>query len=117
PYTTLFRSLRVPPLILQGAGNRVSSQKRNKRTQLGGKKQRGQESIKSTPIPLLCPPPHGLRSTSGPRARRCADRGAIPEGYRLLPSVRGDLRAKLGRSDEARAECERSNSLTRNAID
>ena len=36
-------------------------------------------------------------------------------GYHLLPSVRGDLLAKLGRFDEARAECERAASLTRNA--
>jgi predicted RNA polymerase sigma factor len=37
------------------------------------------------------------------------------ENYHLLPSVRGDLLAKLGRSDEARAEFERAASLTRNA--
>jgi RNA polymerase sigma-70 factor (ECF subfamily) len=37
------------------------------------------------------------------------------KGYHLLPSVRGDLLAKLGRSDEARAEFERAASLTRNA--
>jgi len=36
-------------------------------------------------------------------------------GYHLLPSVRGDLLAKLGRFDEARAECARAASLTRNA--
>ncbi|OJT27551.1 RNA polymerase subunit sigma-24 [Archangium sp. Cb G35] len=36
------------------------------------------------------------------------------EGYHLLPSVRGDLLAKLGRLDEARAEFERAASLTRN---
>src|SRR5438067_12473777 len=35
-------------------------------------------------------------------------------GYHLLPSVRGDLLAKLGRADEARAEFERAASLTRN---
>ena len=35
--------------------------------------------------------------------------------YHLLPSVRGDLLAKLGRFEEARAECERAASLTRNA--
>jgi RNA polymerase sigma-70 factor (ECF subfamily) len=35
--------------------------------------------------------------------------------YHLLPSVRGDLLAKLGRSDEARDEFERAASLTRNA--
>jgi RNA polymerase sigma-70 factor (ECF subfamily) len=37
------------------------------------------------------------------------------KGYHLLPSVRGDLLAKLGRADEARAEFERAASLTRNA--
>ncbi len=34
--------------------------------------------------------------------------------YHLLPAVRGDLLAKLGRSDEARAEFKRAASLTRN---
>jgi len=37
------------------------------------------------------------------------------KGYHLLPSVRGDLLAKLGRYDEARAECERAAQMTRNA--
>ncbi len=36
------------------------------------------------------------------------------QGYHLLPSVRGDLLAKVGRFDEARAECERAAALTRN---
>jgi len=36
-------------------------------------------------------------------------------GYHFLPSVRGDLLAKLGRLDEARGELERAASLTRNA--
>ncbi|MEI7036364.1 RNA polymerase sigma factor [Fulvimonas yonginensis] len=35
--------------------------------------------------------------------------------YHLLPAVRGDLLAKLGRRDEARAEFERAAQLTRNA--
>jgi RNA polymerase sigma-70 factor (ECF subfamily) len=35
--------------------------------------------------------------------------------YHLLPAVRGDLLAKLGRADEARQEFERAASLTRNA--
>jgi RNA polymerase sigma factor (sigma-70 family) len=35
-------------------------------------------------------------------------------GYHLLPSVRGDFLAKLGRREEARAEFERAASLTRN---
>jgi predicted RNA polymerase sigma factor len=41
---------------------------------------------------------------------------ARPElrGYHLLPSVRGDLLARLGRHEEARAEFERAASLTRN---
>ena len=36
------------------------------------------------------------------------------KAYHLLPSVRGDLLAKLGRLDEARREFERAASLTRN---
>jgi RNA polymerase sigma-70 factor (ECF subfamily) len=36
------------------------------------------------------------------------------ESYHLLPSVRGDLLAKLGRLGEARAEFERAAALTRN---
>ncbi len=53
-------------------------------------------------------PARGLELTdrlaAGPELRR----------YHLLPSVRGDLLAKLGRADEARAEFERAASLTRN---
>jgi RNA polymerase sigma factor (sigma-70 family) len=37
------------------------------------------------------------------------------KAYHLLPSVRGDFLAKLGRHDEARAEFEHAASLTRNA--
>ncbi|MQY04167.1 hypothetical protein ACRB68_22180 [Actinomadura sp. RB68] len=37
--------------------------------------------------------------------------------YHLLPSVRGDLLARLGRSAEARAEFERAAELTRNAAE
>jgi predicted RNA polymerase sigma factor len=37
------------------------------------------------------------------------------KGYHLLPSVRGDFLAKLGRLDEARTEFERAASLTKNA--
>jgi RNA polymerase sigma factor (sigma-70 family) len=36
-------------------------------------------------------------------------------GYHLLPAVRGDLLASLGRHEEARKEFERAASLTRNA--
>ena len=35
-------------------------------------------------------------------------------GYHLVPSVRGDLLTKLGRTEEARAEFERAAALTRN---
>jgi RNA polymerase sigma-70 factor (ECF subfamily) len=43
--------------------------------------------------------------------------GAEPalKGYHYLPSVRGDLLQKLGRSDEARREFERAARLTQNA--
>src|SRR2546426_3790243 len=37
------------------------------------------------------------------------------KAYHFLPSARGDLLEKLGRSDEARAEFERAASLTQNA--
>jgi RNA polymerase sigma-70 factor (ECF subfamily) len=37
------------------------------------------------------------------------------QGYHLLPTVRGDLLAKLGRGDEARGEFQRAAVLTRNA--
>ena len=58
----------------------------------------------------------GVRPAGRPRARRCADRGAVAQGATTsCPSVRGDLLAKLGRFDEARAEFERAASLTRNA--
>ena len=37
------------------------------------------------------------------------------ESYHLLPSVRGDLLARVGRNEEAKRELERAASLTRNA--
>jgi RNA polymerase sigma factor (sigma-70 family) len=37
------------------------------------------------------------------------------DGYHLLPSVRGDLLAKLGRQQEAREELERAAAMTENA--
>ena len=55
----------------------------------------------------------------GPAAGLALVDALIPEpsleGYHLLPAVRGDLLAKLDRFDEARAECERAASLTRDA--
>jgi predicted RNA polymerase sigma factor len=38
----------------------------------------------------------------------------VLRAYHLLPSVRGDLLAKLGRAEEARSEFERAASMTRN---
>jgi predicted RNA polymerase sigma factor len=35
--------------------------------------------------------------------------------YHLLPSVRGDLLARLGRTDQASAEFQRAAALTQNA--
>ena len=46
-------------------------------------------------------------------ADKLAAQGALPS-YHLLPSVRGDLLAKLGRYHEARGEFERAATLTRN---
>ncbi|MEZ0283778.1 MAG: RNA polymerase sigma factor [Thermoleophilia bacterium] len=43
-----------------------------------------------------------------------ADEPAL-RAYHLLPSVRGDLLARLGRAEEARAELERAAFMTRNA--
>ena len=43
--------------------------------------------------------------------------GDALDGYHLRFSVRGDLLAKLGRADEARAEFERAASLTANAAE
>jgi RNA polymerase sigma-70 factor (ECF subfamily) len=55
----------------------------------------------------------------GPAAGLEVVNGLVSEpalkGYHLLPSVRGDFLAKLGRFEEARAEFERAAALTRNA--
>jgi len=54
----------------------------------------------------------------GPAAGLDAIEGVADEpslrAYHLLPAARGDLLAKLGRAEEARAEFERAASLTRN---
>ena len=57
----------------------------------------------------------GARSGGRARDRRCAAGEPSLKNYHLLPSVRGDLLAKLGRHDEARAEFERAAALTKNA--
>jgi RNA polymerase sigma-70 factor (ECF subfamily) len=55
----------------------------------------------------------------GPAAGLAAVDALVDEptlkNYHLLPSVRADLLAKLGRNDEARTELERAVSMTRNA--
>src|SRR4029450_8948933 len=59
----------------------------------------------------------GLRSSGRDRDRGARGaRGACPltNTHPLLPSVRGDLLAKLGRNEEARVEFERAAALTRN---
>ena len=56
-------------------------------------------------------PAAGLAVTDG-----VLDAAAL-RGYHLLPSVRGDLLARLGRSAEARAEFERAAELTSNAAE
>ncbi|MGI9094301.1 MAG: RNA polymerase sigma factor [Thermoleophilaceae bacterium] len=59
-----------------------------------------------------------LAMAFGPAAGLEAVAALTAEGslrdYHLLPSVRGDLLAKLDRTDEARAEFERAAALTRN---
>ncbi len=64
-------------------------------------------------------PRRGPRDGLRPRGRACSRSTRSPPTarstrYHLLPSVRGDLLARLGRTDEARAEFERAASLTRN---
>jgi predicted RNA polymerase sigma factor len=60
---------------------------------------------------------HGM--ASGPAAGLALADALVAEpsmaSYHLLPAVRGDLLAKLGRMGEARAELERAAGLTRNA--
>ena len=60
-----------------------------------------------------------LGMASGPAAGLAVVDALMSEpslaGYHHLPSVRGDLLAKLGRFEEARAELERAAALTRNA--
>jgi predicted RNA polymerase sigma factor len=47
-------------------------------------------------------------------ANRLQAEGSL-RSYHLLPSVRGDLLARLGRYEEARGEFERAATLTQNA--
>ena len=56
----------------------------------------------------------GIRAGGGARAHRGPTSEPSLKSYHLLPSVRGDLLAKVGRLEEAGAEFERAASLTRN---
>jgi RNA polymerase sigma-70 factor (ECF subfamily) len=55
----------------------------------------------------------------GPAAGLALVDALLPEpslaSYHLLPAVRGDLLAKVGRASEARAEFERAAAMARNA--
>ena len=67
------------------------------------------ELNRAVAVAMAFGPAAGLELVDALTAERSLD------GYHLLPSVRGDLLAKLGRFDEARVELERAASLTRNA--
>ncbi len=67
------------------------------------------ELNRAVALAMACGPAAGLEA-----ADRLTSESALA-GYHLLPSVRGDLLAKLGRFEEARRELERAASLTRNA--
>ena len=56
----------------------------------------------------------GVRAGGGAGAGRRTGRRTALKDYHLLPSVRGDFLARLGRRDEARAEFQRAASLARN---
>ena len=66
------------------------------------------ELNRSVAVGMALGPAAGLQIVDALRAEPSLER------YHLLPSVRGDLLAKLGRMDEARLEFEHAASLTRN---
>jgi len=66
------------------------------------------ELNRAVAVSMAAGPAAGLELVDGLR-----DEPAL-QGYHLLPSVRGDLLAKLGRYDEARDEFDLAASLTRN---
>jgi RNA polymerase sigma factor (sigma-70 family) len=66
------------------------------------------ELNRAVAVAMAFGPAAGLAVVDALRTERSLER------YHLLPSVRGDLLAKLGRTDEARAEFERAAALTRN---
>lgn len=66
------------------------------------------ELNRAVAVAMAFGPAHGLEIVD-----ELAEAGVL-DGYHLLPSVRADLLAKLGRSGEARVEFERAAALTRN---
>ena len=66
------------------------------------------ELNRAVAVGMALGPEAGLRLVEPLRTERTLD------GYPQLPAVRGDLLAKLGRHDEARAEFARAAALTRN---
>jgi RNA polymerase sigma-70 factor (ECF subfamily) len=66
------------------------------------------ELNRAVAVAMAFGPAAGLEIVDGLTAERAL------EAYHLLPSMRGDFLAKLGRFEEARTEFERAASLTRN---
>ena len=66
------------------------------------------ELNRAVALSMLMGPEAGLRIVDALTAE------PLLRDYHLLPSVRGDLLAKLGRADEARAEFERAAGMTQN---
>jgi RNA polymerase sigma factor (sigma-70 family) len=66
------------------------------------------ELNRAVALAMLFGPEAGLRIVDALTAE------PVLKDYHLLPSVRGDLLAKLGRADEARAEFERAAAMTQN---
>ncbi|PKW18992.1 RNA polymerase sigma factor [Saccharopolyspora spinosa] len=67
------------------------------------------ELNRAVAVSMAFGPEHGLHLVD-----QLAAEGSL-QGYHLLPSVRGDLLAKLGRRDEARVEFERAADLATNS--
>ena len=66
------------------------------------------ELNRAVALAMLFGPEAGLRIVDALTAE------PLLKDYHLLPSVRGDLLAKLGRANEARAEFERAAAMTQN---
>jgi predicted RNA polymerase sigma factor len=66
------------------------------------------ELNRAVAVAMAFGPAAGLAIVDALRSER------VLENYHLMPSVRGDLLARLGRRDEARVEFERAAAMTRN---